>query len=273
MSKIISLNTPIDTPFCKIGAINWNWKPKEINIEHLPGTKIGEMKVKGLKEITIPIKIITSDNAIDATIDFKDRKNMIFWIKQELFEHIYRCEKCLRYVIIHEFTHTGKQFQFTIPDIFNNIDERKINAADHYLVDAWVDRWNIINKNYEYNYPMKFLAHMEKTNFVDFKSTNREEFFENYIYITKFVTHSKIWRNNLYQHTYRFPHEFQDKYQKLLDILSTDYTGPDQEVYYLIRDIAELVLNQGILDDYISEPSESNSFNYSYFIKNNEGAI
>ena len=245
MSKVVSLNTPIATPISKIGEVVWNWNPPAENVEYLPGFRIADIKIKGGgKELIIPIKIIPADLQIDATIDPPKGEEMTFWIKYWLLEHFGNCDTCLRYVIIHEFTHLMPQFQFSLPwelRGFNN-EKELMYKIHHYLVDSLVDSWNVTNKNYEYNDPIKFVHHMGQENKIKLTSTTREELFEKYIYVAKFVSHCKTWRDNLYQHTHMFPHQLRDKYHQLLDALSGDYSGPNYPIYELVRDIAELML-------------------------------
>ena len=246
MTKVISLNAPLNTPFGKIKNINWNWKPPRKGVEYLPGTKKGEIKVEGNdKEIIIPIKIISPDDTIDATIDPLQGKKMTFWIKYWLLEHLGNCDTCLRYVIIHEFTHIIPQFQFPLPWELRGFEKEKketMYKIHHYLVDSLVDRWNVKNKNYQYNDPIKFTHHIEQENKINLTSTTREELFENYIYVAKFTSHCDTWKKNLYNHTHQFPHTLRDKYHRLLDALSGVYIGPEFQIYELVRDIAELML-------------------------------
>ena len=242
MSKVISLNTPINTPFSKIGKINWNWKPPKKGVEYLPSIKIGEMKLGDDNRIIIPIRIIRVDDSIDATIKPLRGEKMTFWIKYWLLEHLGNCDTCLRYVIIHEFTHLMPQFQFPLPWELRGFEKETMYKIHHYIVDSVVDRWNVMNKNYRYNDPIKFMHHMEQENKINLTSTTREELFENYIYLAKFTSHCDPWKKTLYHQTHRFPHTLRDKYHKLLDALSGVYIGPEFQIYELVRDIAELML-------------------------------
>ena len=242
MSKVVSLNTPIATPISKIGELVWNWNPPAENVEYLPGFRIADIKLKGEeKELIIPIKIIPADLQIDATIDPPKGEEMTFWIKYWLLEHLGHCDSCLRYVVIHEFTHLMRQFQFPLPWELRGFGKETMYTTHHYLIDALVDRWNVMNKNYRYNDPIKFMHHMYQENKLNFVLRTREELFEKYMYVAKFASHCKTFKNNLYQ-AHEFPQKLQDKYHKLLDALSGVNSDPDLPIYELVRDIAELML-------------------------------
>jgi len=242
MSKVIYLKTDVNTPFGKIGKISWNWKSLGREVEYLSGVKIGEGKLEyDDKKIIIPIRIIPADDPKDATIHPLQGEKMTFWIKQWLMEHLGKCDTCLRYVIIHEFTHLMPQFQFPLLWELRGFGKEMMYTVRDYIIDALIDRWNVLHNNYPYNAPIKFAHHMEQENIINFISKTREEFFENYIYLAKFVSHCETWKNNLYQHSHRFPHQLRDKYHMLLDTLSGVYTGPDFPIYELVRDIAELM--------------------------------
>jgi len=243
MSKVISLPTPIDAPFGKIGKINWDWKPPRSDVEYIPGTTIGEIRLENdNKKTVIPIKTLPADDSKDATIHPLQGEEITFWIKQWVLEHLDGCDCCLRYLITHEFTHLIPEFQFPLPWELRGFGKETMYTVNHYLVDALVDRWNVINKNYANNDPIKFTHHSYQEKKINLTSTTREELFLHYIYLAKFASHCNIWKNNLYNHTHIFPYKLQDNYHKLLDILSSSYTGPDLSLYELVRDIAELML-------------------------------
>jgi len=243
MSKVISLPTPIEIPSGKIEKINWDWKPSRNNEEYIPGKKKGEIRLENDdKKIIIPIKILRADDPKDATIHPLREEETTFWIKQWLLEHLDDCDCCLRYLIIHEFTHLVSKFQFPLPWELRSFGEVTMYTVHHYLVDALVDRWNVKNKNYAFDDPIKYMHHMYQNNKINLTSTTPEELLKNYIYVAKFASHCDIWKNNLYNHTHVFPHQLQDNYHKLLDALSGSYNGPDLPINELIRDIAELML-------------------------------
>lgn len=167
---------------------------------------------------------------------------MTFWIKQWLIEHLGNCDTCLRYVIIHEFTHLMPQFQFPLPWELRGFEKETMYKIHHYIIDSLVDRWNVMNKNYQYDDPINFTHHMEQENKINLTSTTREELFENYIYLAKFTSHCNPWKKTIHYHIHQFPPTLRDKYHKLLDALSGTYTGPEFQIYELVRDIAELML-------------------------------
>ena len=242
MSKVITLNAPIYTSFGKIKKIIWKWKPPRTPPEH-SGFKVGQIKFKGdNKEIIIPIKIIPENDAKDALIHPLQGKDMTFWIKEFLLDHLRNCDTCLRYVLIHEFTHLMSQFHFPLPWELRGFGKETIYTIHHYIIDAFADRWNVLHKNFYYDDPINYYYHMEQENKIKITLTSREELFENYIFYVKFAPNSNSWKRHLYNHAYRFPNVLRDKYQKLLDALSGDYNGPEFPIYELVRDIAELML-------------------------------
>lgn len=217
------------------------WELLRKDTEYLPGDTIGKIKLENNK-IVIWIKILPADNPKDAAIHPLQGTEITFWIKQWLLEHLCDSECCLRYVIIHEFTHLVNNFQFPLPWELRGFGKETMYTVHHYMIDALIDRWNVINKNYTYDDPINFVHLTYQENKINFTITTRKELFENYIYFAKFASHCETWKNNLYQHAHRFPHQLRDKYHKLLDILSGVHPDSDSPIYELIRDIAELIL-------------------------------
>lgn len=250
MKRVIPLTTPLNTSFGKIRKIHCSWILQKKEYEYLPysknelypGTTIGEIKLECSEDKILPIKILTPYNIKDVIIHPLNGENTAIIIKQKILNHLCKCDICLRYIIIHELTHLMYQFQFPKPIEFQGFGKKIMDLVYHYLTDSLIDRWNVQNLNYQIYDPVVYIPHIFNMKKKYFVTTTRENFFEYYVYVAKFASHSESWKNNLYQHAYIFPTMLRDKYHKLLDALSGDYTGPDFPVYELVRDIAELIL-------------------------------
>ena len=160
MTNAITLNTPLATPFGKIGRINWNWKPLKKGVEYSPEYQIGKITIGDNKNSKhIPIRIIPADHSIDATIYPLQGEEMTFWIKNSLFSHMSKCDLCLRYVITHEFSYTLPQFKFPFPWELRGFGKDVMTAVHQYFTDAIIDKWNVKNQNYREDDPIKSTAH------------------------------------------------------------------------------------------------------------------
>jgi hypothetical protein len=239
---MIVLNTPINTPFGRIGKIDCNWRPPKRRVEFLPGATIGKIRIADNKNVIIPIKIIPNDNRIDVTINPLKGEEAVFWIKNSLFYHMSNCKICLRYIMTHEFSHTIPRFIFPRPWELRGFGKNIMQMTHYYFTDAVIDRWNVKNKNYSSEEPIKSMIHIYGENKVNLIITNREHLFEDCMFFMRFASHCEMFKNNLHTMTSSFPYELQSKYGRLLDMMSTDYKGSIYPIYRLIREIAELIL-------------------------------
>jgi hypothetical protein len=112
----------------------------------------------------------------------------------------------------------------------------------YYFTDAVIDRWNVKNRNYSSEEPIKSMIHIYGENKVNLIITNREHLFEDCMFFMRFASHCEMFKNNLYTLICSFPYELQNKYGRLLDVMTTDYKGSIYPIYRLIGEIAELIL-------------------------------
>lgn len=241
MTSVI-IKSPLITPFGRIKTINWDWKFPEKMVEFLPGETIGKIRIDGIRNIIIPIKIIPDDNTINAAIHPLSSGEITFWIKNSLFYHMNNCEMCLRYIIVHEFSHTIHQFKFPKPWEMRGFGKSIMLMTHNYFTDAIIDRWNVKNNNYSSNEPIESIIHIYGKNRVNLTIADREHLFESCMFFMRFASHCEMLKNNLYVLIKSFPYDLQNKYGRLLDVMSVDYKGSVFPIYRLIREIAELIM-------------------------------